>query len=134
MDSVSVSTPSVHLTVPYIPPTEQYFKVDNALIDSGALSMQELAVYIVIARHINAKTQECFLGMQTIADKLNCMPKTARRYRDSLAEKGYIAVEKRYNPKKKQHFHPTIYRLTRPTSLDEPPLPEPDPSPPTLND
>lgn len=75
--------------------TDGFVRLPNWLIDDSDLTLQELAVYIVLLRFRDHKTGKCFPGMATIADCARVSRETVKRIIPKLEAKGMIKVTKR---------------------------------------
>lgn len=95
-----------------------FFMIDNEVADDLDLSIFAKAAYIVLCRHANRKTEECFLLVGTVAEKMGRIAdSTARKAIAELANAGYIAVEKR--PGKSSIFR--LLDVPRSNTADTPP-------------
>lgn len=75
--------------------TDGFVRLPNWLLDDSNLSLNELAVYIVLLRFRNPRTGECFPGMTTIADRARLSTKTVARVIPMLETRQMIRVKRR---------------------------------------
>lgn len=106
-----------HLTA-YQPPDKGFFKLPNELIDSAVLNGQLLALYTVIARHINYLTQFAFISLDHLQKLLQWSRNTVIKHIKALEKLGYIHVIRQHIPGKTSN-EVNIYRLTRPVEKNE---------------
>lgn len=72
-----------------------WIKIDAELIDAGVLSAYELALYVVIVRHINQHTGVGFPSKARLASLTGMSRSSVSKYLGRLEAKGVIAVERR---------------------------------------
>ena len=71
-------------------PKNEYGWFHNALL--GLLTPFEVAVYCVLAMHVDHQTQECWPHQKTIARLARCSVPQVRRALDQLAKLGLVAI------------------------------------------
>lgn len=75
--------------------TDGFVRLPNWLIDDSDLTLQELAVYIVLLRFRDHRTGKCYPGMATIADSARVSRETVKRVIPKLEARGMVKVTKR---------------------------------------
>lgn len=75
--------------------TDGFVRLPNWLIDDSDLTLNELAVYIVLLRFRDHKTGKCHPGMTTIADRARMSRKSVERAIPKLEARQMIRVERR---------------------------------------
>ncbi|TFD13852.1 helix-turn-helix domain-containing protein [Cryobacterium sp. TMT1-2-2] len=68
--------------------------IPNAVIDTGGLTAQELAVYAALARHVD-QTRKCYPGFGRIGAVANVSRETVKRAVRTLEARGLVCVERR---------------------------------------
>ncbi|MGM1017330.1 MAG: helix-turn-helix domain-containing protein [Actinomycetota bacterium] len=96
--------------------TDGFVRLPNWLIDDSNLSLNELAVYIVLLRFRNPKTGKCFPGMTTIADRARMSKRSVIRAIDSLEQRSIIRVQRRSTITENI---PNVYDVSVPTETRE---------------
>jgi DNA-binding Lrp family transcriptional regulator len=69
--------------------------MDSRVVDQLKLRAIDLAVYVVLCRHADNKTQRCFIAYPTIANLIGLSAPTVMRSVKRLVELGLIAVQRR---------------------------------------
>ena len=69
--------------------------IPNAVIDTGGLTAQELAVYAALARHVDHETRRCYPGFGRIGAVANVSRETVKRAVRALETRGLVCVERR---------------------------------------
>ncbi|EEK53310.1 helix-turn-helix domain-containing protein [Bacillus cereus] len=72
-----------------------FFMIDNEIVDDARLSHKEMAVYMVLCRHLNQETGSCFPSLPTIGKKVGMSKNTVIKALNNLIEIGYVTKEKR---------------------------------------
>ncbi|PEY19548.1 DNA replication protein [Bacillus anthracis] len=72
-----------------------FFMIDNEIVDDARLSHKEMAVYMVLCRHLNQETGSCFPSLPTIGKKVGMSKNTVIKALNTLIEIGYVTKEKR---------------------------------------
>ncbi|MDA1636496.1 DnaD domain protein [Bacillus cereus] len=72
-----------------------FFMIDNEIVDDARLSHKEMAVYMVLCRHLNQETGSCFPSLPTIGKKVGMSKNTVIKSLNALIEIGYVTKEKR---------------------------------------
>ncbi|WP_318582901.1 helix-turn-helix domain-containing protein [Bacillus paranthracis] len=72
-----------------------FFMIDNEIVDDTRLSHKEMAVYMVLCRHLNQETGSCFPSLPTIGKKVGMSKNTVIKALNTLIEIGYVTKEKR---------------------------------------
>ncbi|AQQ66157.1 DnaD domain protein [Bacillus cereus] len=72
-----------------------FFMIDNEIVDDARLSYKEMAVYMVLCRHLNQETGSCFPSLPTIGKKVGMSKNTVIKALNTLIEIGYVTKEKR---------------------------------------
>lgn len=72
-----------------------FFMIDNEIVDDSKLSHKEMAVYMVLCRHLNQETGSCFPSLSTIGKKVGMSKNTIIKSLNLLIECGYVSKEKR---------------------------------------
>ncbi|PFE42463.1 DNA replication protein [Bacillus cereus] len=72
-----------------------FFMIDNEIVDDARLSHKEMAVYMVLCRHLNQETGSCFPSLATIGKKVGMSKNTIIKSLNLLIECGYVFKEKR---------------------------------------
>lgn len=69
--------------------------IDNEVADDERLTHKEMAVYMVLCRHLNQETGSCFPSLPTIGKKVGMSKNTVIKALNTLIEIGYVTKEKR---------------------------------------
>ncbi|PWE71478.1 DNA replication protein [Bacillus cereus] len=72
-----------------------FFMIDNEIVDDARLTHKEMAVYMVLCRHLNQETGSCFPSLSTIGKKVGMSKNTIIKSLNLLIECGYVFKEKR---------------------------------------
>lgn len=72
-----------------------FFMIDNEIVDDARLTHKEMAVYMVLCRHLNQETGSCFPSLPTIGKKVGMSKNTVIKALNTLIEIGYVTKEKR---------------------------------------
>ncbi|HDR8448219.1 TPA: helix-turn-helix domain-containing protein [Bacillus cereus] len=72
-----------------------FFILDNEVVDDERLTHKEMAVYIMLCRHVNKETGACFPSLSTIGKKVGMSKNTVIKSLNILIEMGYVTKEKR---------------------------------------
>lgn len=64
--------------------------VSNAVIRDPEISLKEKALYAYLSSYVDAKTNECFVGIDKMAAECGVDHSTIKRILKSLKEKGVI--------------------------------------------
>ncbi|PEU21531.1 DNA replication protein [Bacillus wiedmannii] len=72
-----------------------FFMIDNEIVDDTRLTHKEMAVYMVLCRHLNQETGSCFPSLPTIGKKVGMSKNTVIKALNTLIEIGYVTKEKR---------------------------------------
>lgn len=72
-----------------------FFMIDNEIVDDARISHKEMAVYMVLCRHLNQETGSCFPSLPTIGKKVGMSKNTVIKALNTLIEIGYVTKEKR---------------------------------------
>lgn len=72
-----------------------FFMIDNEIVDDTRLSHKEMAIYMVLCRHLNQETGSCFPSLSTIGKKVGMSKNTIIKSLNLLIECGYVFKEKR---------------------------------------
>ncbi|PFX49709.1 helix-turn-helix domain-containing protein [Bacillus pseudomycoides] len=72
-----------------------FFMIDNEVADDERLTHKEMAVYMVLCRHLNQETGSCFPSLSTIGKKVGMSKNTIIKSLNLLIEYGYVFKEKR---------------------------------------
>lgn len=78
---------------------EPFISVPVSLADDQELTVREIAVFVIIAKHANYRTRETFVGQDTIASRLSVSVDTVQRAIKRLAERGHIVIHRKWVPK-----------------------------------
>ncbi|PHC21701.1 helix-turn-helix domain-containing protein [Bacillus wiedmannii] len=72
-----------------------FFIIDNEIVDDTRLTHKEMAIYMVLCRHLNQETGSCFPSLSTIGKKVGMSKNTIIKSLNLLIECGYVFKEKR---------------------------------------
>ncbi|HDR4464502.1 TPA: DnaD domain protein [Bacillus cereus] len=72
-----------------------FFMIDNEIVDDIRLSHKEMAIYMVLCRHLNQETGSCYPSLPTIGKKVGMSKNTVIKALNTLIEIGYVTKEKR---------------------------------------
>ncbi|PEL63247.1 helix-turn-helix domain-containing protein [Bacillus wiedmannii] len=72
-----------------------FFMIDNEIVDDTRLTHKEMAVYMILCRHLNQETGSCFPSLPTIGKKVGMSKNTVIKALNTLIEIGYVTKEKR---------------------------------------
>lgn len=76
-----------------------WFRIHNSVIDDYDLTPHELAVYVVIARHVNNKSGVSFPGYKLIAKEAHVSERHVPRCLSALETKGLLSIVRSKNAK-----------------------------------
>lgn len=72
-----------------------FFMIDNEVADDVRITHKEMAVYMVLCRHLNQETGSCFPSLPTIGKKTGMSKNTVIKSLNTLIDIGYVTKEKR---------------------------------------
>jgi predicted transcriptional regulator len=72
-----------------------FFMIDNEVADDVRITHKEMAVYMVLCRHLNQETGSCFPSLPTIGKKTGMSKNTVIKALNTLIDIGYVTKEKR---------------------------------------
>ena len=103
--------------------SKKHIQVPNDMTKSSKLEPRDALVYAIIKKYVNYKTNETFVGLETIAKDSGYTIPTVRKSIDILKTNGYIEVSKqgrsnlyKFNPHK--NFEPFSYEFLEGEKLE----------------
>jgi DNA-binding MarR family transcriptional regulator len=97
-------------------PSKKHVQVPNDMTKSSKLEPRDALVYATIKKYVDYKTNETFVGLETIAKDSGYTIPTVRKSIDILKTNGYIEVNKQgrsnlYKFNKYKNFEPFSYEF-----------------------
>jgi len=96
--------------------SKKHIQVPNNMTKNSKIEPRDLLVYSIIKKYVNYKTNETFVGLETIASDCNLTIPTVRKSINILKENEYITVTKKgrsnlYTFNKYKNFEPFSYEF-----------------------
>lgn len=80
----------------------RFSTIYHDVTSSGKLTIKEVGLFVALMRYANHETNEAFPSQKRLADELNTSVSTIRRTLESMAAKGVLMIEPRFNEKNAQ--------------------------------